>query len=114
MRFPSSTDVLQTLGGWLRRGASILRAIGPYAAIELLLPGGSLMALALWLARRGQLGRILRRSRVAESTVLFTKKILQRCHECIQLIVMHPMSRIRKADHTGVPEMPRASVFFRI
>jgi hypothetical protein len=35
--------------GWLKRGASALRAIGPYAAIELLLPGGSLMALALWL-----------------------------------------------------------------
>ncbi len=38
-----------TLIGWLKRGASVLRTIGPYAAIELLLPGGSLMALALWL-----------------------------------------------------------------
>ena len=29
-----------------------LRALGPYLAIELLLPGGTLLALALWLARR--------------------------------------------------------------
>jgi len=29
-----------------------LREFAPYAAIELVLPGGSLMALALWLYRR--------------------------------------------------------------
>jgi hypothetical protein len=29
-----------------------LRELAPYAAIELVLPGGSLMALALWLYRR--------------------------------------------------------------
>jgi len=29
-----------------------LRDLAPYAAIELLLPGGSLMALLLWLYRR--------------------------------------------------------------
>ena len=29
-----------------------LRALAPYAAIELLLPGGSLIALVLWLYRR--------------------------------------------------------------
>jgi len=29
-----------------------LRRLGPYAAIELLLPGGSLLAIALWLYRR--------------------------------------------------------------
>jgi hypothetical protein len=28
------------------------RQLGPYAAIELLLPGGSLLAIALWLYRR--------------------------------------------------------------
>jgi hypothetical protein len=32
--------------------AAKLRAIAPYAAIELLLPGGSVMALLLWLYRR--------------------------------------------------------------
>jgi hypothetical protein len=45
----------------MKRIATALRAIGPYAAIELLLPGGSLVALSLWgyrnrsmLARRAQ------------------------------------------------------------
>jgi hypothetical protein len=28
-----------------------LRALGPYLAVELILPGGSLIALALWLYR---------------------------------------------------------------
>src|ERR1700739_1866188 len=30
----------------------LLRAVGPYLAIELLLPGGSVIALLLWLHRR--------------------------------------------------------------
>jgi hypothetical protein len=33
-----------------------LRRFGPYAAIELLLPGGSLLALLLWLYRRHRAG----------------------------------------------------------
>jgi hypothetical protein len=32
--------------------AGVLRSLAPYAVIELLLPGGSLMALLLWLYRR--------------------------------------------------------------
>ena len=32
--------------------ATKLREFAPYAAIELILPGGSLMALLLWLYRR--------------------------------------------------------------
>ena len=40
--------------GWVARIAALLRQVGPYAAIELLLPGGSLLALALWLYRRQQ------------------------------------------------------------
>jgi hypothetical protein len=32
--------------------ATKLRELAPYAAIELILPGGSLMALILWLYRR--------------------------------------------------------------
>jgi hypothetical protein len=31
--------------------AKMVRALGPYAAIELLLPGGSLIALSLWVLR---------------------------------------------------------------
>lgn len=37
---------------WLTRGLAGLRQLAPYAAIELLLPGGSLIALVLWLYRR--------------------------------------------------------------
>ena len=37
---------------WLTRGIVTLRQLAPYAAIELLLPGGSLVALVLWIYRR--------------------------------------------------------------
>jgi len=37
---------------WILRAAAALRDLGPYAAIELLLPGGSLVILLLWLYRR--------------------------------------------------------------
>jgi hypothetical protein len=36
----------------IRQGMQVLKALGPYAAIELLLPGGSVIALLLWLVRR--------------------------------------------------------------
>jgi hypothetical protein len=42
---------------WLHRLAGRLGQFGPYLAIELIAPGGSLLALALWLyrnARRNQ------------------------------------------------------------
>jgi hypothetical protein len=42
----------QTSAGWLTRGVTGLRAVAPYAAIELLLPGGSLIAFGLWLFQR--------------------------------------------------------------
>jgi hypothetical protein len=35
-----------------------LKDLAPYAAIELVLPGGSLMALALWLYRRHRKARV--------------------------------------------------------
>ena len=38
---------------WLKRAVALLRSIGPYAAIEILLPGGTLIALLLWLSRQG-------------------------------------------------------------
>jgi hypothetical protein len=38
--------------GWFARVAALLWNLGPYAVIELLLPGGSLIALLLWLYRR--------------------------------------------------------------
>jgi len=36
---------------WIIRLASWLRALGPYAAIELLVPGGSLIVLSMWAIR---------------------------------------------------------------
>jgi hypothetical protein len=42
------TSIMQ----WLSRFTGQLGALGPYLAIELILPGGSLLALLLWLYRR--------------------------------------------------------------
>ena len=36
----------------VERVPPVLRTLGPYAVIELVLPGGSLLALLLWLFRR--------------------------------------------------------------
>ncbi len=38
---------------WLKRAFALLRSVGPYALIEILLPGGTLVALLLWLSRQG-------------------------------------------------------------
>jgi hypothetical protein len=38
--------------GWVQWLIEQLREFGPYLAAELLLPGGTLVALALWLYRR--------------------------------------------------------------
>jgi hypothetical protein len=51
---------LAPVTGGLRRAAQVVRQLGPYAAIELLLPGGSLLAIALWLYRRNRLTRQVR------------------------------------------------------
>lgn len=40
------------LSGWTAQILTKLRAAAPYALIELILPGGSVMALLLWLYRR--------------------------------------------------------------
>jgi hypothetical protein len=55
-RFPAQIG----LADWLARGVVAVRAIGPYAAIEILLPGGTLLAFLLWLYRRRQHGEPLR------------------------------------------------------
>ena len=39
------------VAGWLHRGIAGVREFGPYAAVELLLPGGSIIAVLLWLYR---------------------------------------------------------------
>jgi hypothetical protein len=45
------------VNAWIARLPALLRRLGPYAAIELLLPGGSVIALLIWLSRhRASLG----------------------------------------------------------
>ncbi|MGB6603504.1 MAG: hypothetical protein WA747_14330 [Steroidobacteraceae bacterium] len=41
-----------SLGNLLRTAAMALRAIGPYALLELVMPGGTLLALCLFVYRR--------------------------------------------------------------
>jgi hypothetical protein len=50
-----SVNSMSILKEWSRRAVAVivrLKAIAPYALIELILPGGSVMALLLWLYRR--------------------------------------------------------------
>jgi len=42
----------KTLSGWWLRGLAAVRELGTYAAVELLLPGGSVTAPAMWLYPR--------------------------------------------------------------
>ena len=41
----------EKISGWMARGAAGLRELGPYAAVGLVLPGGSIIAALLWLYR---------------------------------------------------------------
>jgi hypothetical protein len=47
---------LNTAIGYAAAGVVRFRALAPYALIELILPGGSVMALLLWLYRRRKNG----------------------------------------------------------
>jgi hypothetical protein len=47
-----SPPVVQKLSAYTAATVAKLRAVAPYALIELILPGGSVMALLLWLYRR--------------------------------------------------------------
>jgi hypothetical protein len=42
----------QRVHDFIRKAIAIIKDFGPYAAIELILPGGSLIAVLLWLYRR--------------------------------------------------------------
>ena len=48
------------LNGWKERVVRFVRVLGPYAAIELFLPGGSVIALLLWLYRNQRKKTVLR------------------------------------------------------
>jgi len=50
------TDALHNCMGYIAAVFVRLKAVAPYALIELVLPGGSVMALLLWLYRRRKNG----------------------------------------------------------
>jgi hypothetical protein len=54
-----SVNSMSILKDWGRRAVAVivrLKALAPYAMMELVLPGGSVMALLLWLYRRRKSG----------------------------------------------------------
>jgi hypothetical protein len=59
--------MVPTRFNWIVRLAGALRALGPYAAIELLVPGGTLIALAVWAFRNRQ--SLAARARRARASV---------------------------------------------
>ena len=55
----TSANFVSILKGWGGHAAAVivrLKALAPYALIELIVPGGSVMALLLWLYRRRKSG----------------------------------------------------------
>jgi hypothetical protein len=56
----SGSGMIPTLNGYAATVVAKLRELAPYAAIELVLPGGSLLALLLWLYRRQKKVPVLR------------------------------------------------------
>jgi hypothetical protein len=53
----SNRTALRKLSAYVAWVVSTLRKLAPYAAIELLLPGGSVIALLLWFYRRQKANR---------------------------------------------------------
>ncbi len=53
-RAPSAPSSPSSLSTFATRVMTFLRSIGPYAAIELVLPGGTVIALLIWLYRNRQ------------------------------------------------------------
>jgi hypothetical protein len=66
-RYARSPMAPQTLSRYATAVLARLRELAPYAAIELVLPGGSLMALLLWLYRRHKKQPVLPRISVCFS-----------------------------------------------
>jgi hypothetical protein len=52
----NSMSILKGWGGYAAAVIVRLKAVAPYALIELILPGGSVMALLLWFYRRRKNG----------------------------------------------------------
>lgn len=62
--------------------ASSLRSLGPYLAIEVLLPGGSIVALALWAYRRRAARRDAETTPVASAPVAAPRPQLRCVARC--------------------------------
>jgi hypothetical protein len=56
MTLANSMSILKGWGGYSAAVIVRLKVLAPYALIELVLPGGSVMALLLWLYRRRKSG----------------------------------------------------------
>jgi hypothetical protein len=56
MTYANSVSILKGWGGYAAAAIVRLKALAPYALIELILPGGSVTALVLWLYRRRKSG----------------------------------------------------------
>jgi hypothetical protein len=56
MTSANSMSILKSWGGYATAVIVRLKGLAPYALIELVLPGGSVMALLLWLYRRRKNG----------------------------------------------------------
>lgn len=56
MTLANYMSIFKGWGGYAAAVIVRLRALAPYALIELILPGGSVMALLLWLYRRRKNG----------------------------------------------------------
>jgi hypothetical protein len=52
----SASSAWRSLGIWAAVAFARLKDLAPYAMIELVLPGGSVLALTLWLYRRRRKG----------------------------------------------------------
>jgi len=74
----------QTLRGrarwaaWIALAIAGLKEIGPYAAIEIILPGGTLIALALWLYRR-RAARMAQKARAGADFVRYSRNDCVTC-----------------------------------
>ncbi len=57
-RTPGPRESAATEGSRINRVAETMRELGPYTAIALILPGGSLIALAAWAVRHRTAGTV--------------------------------------------------------
>lgn len=73
-----------------------LEQLGPYLIVELLLPGGSLIALLLFLVRRWRLGVKLKSATTASCAACFRNPVTTGADR-----VMQAMLRITKIDRRG-------------